>query len=64
MAWRQLMTYCVKRVARNYWIVLKNRLNKEGSEAVTNCNRLKMVAEDGKLCLTDAATAETLFNLF
>ena len=34
--------------ARNYWKVLKNRLNKEGSETVTKCNRLKMVAEDGK----------------
>jgi len=32
--------------ARNYWKVLKNRLNKEASEAVTHCNRLKMVAED------------------
>jgi hypothetical protein len=35
--------------ARNYWKVLKNRLNKEGSETVTKCNRLKMVAEDGKI---------------
>lgn len=49
--------------ARNYWKVLKNRLKKEGSEAVTNCNQLKMVAEDGKLRLTDAATAETLLRL-
>jgi DNA-damage-inducible protein D len=39
--------------ARNYWKVLKNRLNKEGSETVTKCNRLKMVAEDGKMRLTD-----------
>jgi len=38
--------------ARNYWKVLKNRLNKEGSETVTKCNRLKMVAEDGKMRLT------------
>lgn len=35
--------------ARNYWKVLKNRLNKEGSETVTKCNRLKMVAEDGRI---------------
>ncbi|MDP2600592.1 MAG: BRO family protein [Deltaproteobacteria bacterium] len=49
--------------ARNYWKVLKNRLNKEGSEAVTNCNQLKMMAEDGKLRLTDVATPETLLRL-
>ena len=34
--------------ARNYWKVLKNRLNKEGSQSVTNCNRLKMEAADEK----------------
>ena len=34
--------------ARNYWKVLKNRLKKEGSESVTNCNRLKLEAADGK----------------
>ncbi|MBW6510984.1 MAG: hypothetical protein K0A93_02540 [Desulfuromonadaceae bacterium] len=28
--------------ARNYWKVLKNRLGKEGSQSVTNCNRLKL----------------------
>lgn len=50
-------------VTRNYWKVLKNRLKKEGSEAVTNCNRLKMTAEDGKQRLTDAAAAETLLRL-
>lgn len=46
--------------ARNYWKVLKNRLNKEGSETVTKCNQLKMTADDGKQRLTDVATAETL----
>ena len=50
-------------LARNYWRVLKNRLNKEGSETVTNCNRLKLPAEDGKMRLTDVATAETLLRL-
>ncbi len=49
--------------ARNYWKVLKNRLNKEGSEAVTKCNRLKMMAADGKMRLTDAADPETLLRL-
>jgi hypothetical protein len=33
--------------ARNNWKVLKNRLNKEGSESVTNCHQLKMEAADG-----------------
>ncbi|MDD2853184.1 MAG: hypothetical protein PHY09_14970 [Desulfuromonadaceae bacterium] len=37
--------------ARNYWKVLKNRLAKEGSQSVTNCNRLKLPAADGKITL-------------
>lgn len=49
--------------ARNYWKVLKNRLGKEGSQSVTNCNRLKLPAADGKNYLTDVATAETLLRL-
>ena len=39
--------------ARKYWNKLKERLRKEGSESVTNCHQLKMIAEDGKLRLTD-----------
>ena len=50
-------------LARNYWKVLKNRLNKEGSQSVTNCNRLKLTAADGKNYLTDVATAQTLLRL-
>ena len=50
-------------LARNYWKVLKIRLRKEGSQTVTNCNRLKMLAEDGKQRLTDVASAETLLRL-
>lgn len=49
--------------ARNYWKVLKNRLTKEGSQSVTDCNRLKLPAADGKSYLTDVATAETLLRL-
>src|ERR1700733_5013695 len=49
--------------ARNYWKVLKNRLGKEESQVVTNCNRLKLPAEDGKARLTDVANAETLLRL-
>jgi superfamily I DNA and/or RNA helicase len=49
--------------ARNYWKVLKSRLLKEGNETVTNCNRLKLVAEDGKLRLTDVADTEQLLRL-
>ena len=48
---------------RNYWKVLKNRLKKEGNETVTNCNQLKLVAEDGKKRLTDVADTEQLFRL-
>jgi len=49
--------------ARNYWKVLKHRLTKEGNETVTNCNRLKLAAEDGKLRFTDVADTEQLFRL-
>lgn len=48
---------------RNYWKVLKNRLNKEGSEVVTKCNQLKMRATDGKYYLTDTADTETMLRL-
>ncbi len=47
------------KAARNYWKVLKNRLGKEGSQLVTNCNQLKLPAADGKSYLTDVANAET-----
>jgi len=49
--------------ARNYWKVLKHRLLKEGNETVTNCNRLKLPAEDGKMRLTDVADSEQIFRL-
>ena len=48
---------------RNYWKVLKNRLKKEGNQTVTNCNQLKLRAEDGKMRMTDVADQEQLFRL-
>jgi DNA-damage-inducible protein D len=49
--------------ARKYWNKLKQRLDKEGSQSVTICHRLKLPAADGKKYLTDVATAETLLRL-
>ncbi len=49
--------------ARNYWKALKHRLIKEGNKTVTNCNQLKMMANDGKKRLTDVATVEQLFRI-
>ena len=48
---------------QTYWRVLKNRLKKEGNETVTNCNALKMRADDGKMRLTDVANTEQIFRL-
>ena len=48
---------------RNYWKVLKTRLKKEGNQTVTNCNQLKLIAEDGKMRKTDVADQEQLFRL-
>lgn len=47
----------------NYWKVLKNRLKKEGSQLVTNCNQLKMKAADGKFYKTDALDVEGCLRL-
>ena len=49
--------------ARNYWKVLKHRLNNEGNESVTNCNQLKLLASDGKYYKTDVADTEQLLRL-
>ncbi|MDP3112117.1 MAG: Bro-N domain-containing protein [Thermodesulfovibrionales bacterium] len=49
--------------ARKYWNKLKERLKAEGSQTVTNCHQLKMLADDRKLRLTDAANPETLLRL-
>ena len=46
-----------------YWRKLKQRLNEEGNQTVTNCHALKMLAPDGKMRLTDVADTEQLFRL-
>ena len=48
---------------RHYWTVLKGRLAAEGNETLTNCERLKMQAKDGKMRLTDVADTEQLLRL-
>jgi hypothetical protein len=46
-----------------YWRKLKQRLKEEGNETVTSCHGLKMLANDGKMRLTDVADTEQLFRL-
>ena len=50
--------------ARKYWNKLKQRLNEEGSQLVTNCHQLKMKSpKDGKRYKTDVATTEQLLRI-
>ncbi len=49
--------------AKSYWSTLKSRLLAEGSQVVTNCDRLKMMASDGRMRLTDVADPETILRL-
>ena len=46
-----------------YWRKLKQRLKTEGSEVVTICHGLKLVAPDGKLRETDCANTEGIFRI-
>lgn len=46
----------------NYWKVLKNRLKKEGSQLVTDCNQLKMPSSDGK-CTKQTALIQNSFSV-
>ncbi len=48
---------------RKYWNKLIQRLRDEGSEVVTFCHQLKMIAEDGKLRETDCADTEGIFRI-
>lgn len=48
---------------RKYWNKLAERLRKEGSESVTKCHQLKMLASDGKYYLTDSADTEVMLRI-
>jgi hypothetical protein len=48
---------------RKYWNKLIQRLRDEGSEVVTFCHQLKLVAEDGKLRETDVGDTEQILRL-
>ncbi|BDT70074.1 hypothetical protein os1_42660 [Comamonadaceae bacterium OS-1] len=50
--------------ARDYWFKMKQRvLQEDGTQLSTICRQLKMPAADGKLRLTDAATAQSLLRI-
>ena len=51
------------KTGRKYWKTLKMRLNKEGSELVTNWYQMKMQAYDGKLRDTDVMNTEQILRL-
>ena len=46
-----------------YWRVLKKRLSDEGSQTVTFCNGLKMLAPDGKMRLTDTSDTQGILRI-
>lgn len=46
-----------------YWRKLKQRLTEEGSEVVTFCHRLKLLAPDSKMRETDCADTEGMFRI-
>jgi len=48
---------------KRYWSVLKTRLKQEGVESTTICSTLKLLAQDGKMRLTDVANTEQLFRI-
>ena len=49
--------------SRHYWNVLKGRLREEGNKSVTNCDQLKLKAQDGKYYLTDVVDIEGMFRI-
>ena len=52
-----------QRGATLYWGKLKQRLKEEGSELLTICQQLKMLAEDGKMRLTDVADTKGILRI-
>ena len=46
-----------------YWRNLKLRLKKEGSEVVSNCYELKLIAEDGKKYKTDVMYTKDILRI-
>jgi len=65
--WFSVVDVCAvltdSRDAGAYWRKLKQRLNTEGSEVVTICHGLKLVAADGKRRQTDCANTEGIFRI-
>ncbi len=49
--------------SRKYWNKLSQRLREEGSEVVTFCHQLKLLADDGKMRVTDCANTEGIFRI-
>ena len=48
---------------RKYWSDLKTKLKEEGFEVSEKIGQLKLVAEDGKLRLTDCANTKNIFRI-
>ena len=49
--------------SRKYWNKIKQRLRKEINEMVTNCNGLKLKAQDGKYRMTYVVDIEGMFRI-
>jgi len=49
--------------ARKYWSDLKTKLQEEGVELSEKIGQLKLMAEDGKLRLTDCANTKNMFRI-